>query len=110
MTDKKKLKKVEDFVKEEFSVSEDLEEEIVKNVYEPYFDLGGVAVKGATYYLTVDDIADIARHFANWQKKQSIKKACEWLSEYAGNYNYSESDYDHGEEEMVIEFKKAMED
>jgi hypothetical protein len=27
------------------------------------FDLGGIAVKGATYYLTVEDLKDIARHF-----------------------------------------------
>jgi len=47
-------------------VCEDLEEEIKRCVYEPFFDLDGVAVKGATHYLTVEDVADIARHFAQW--------------------------------------------
>lgn len=30
-----------------------------------YFDLDGIAVKGATYYLTVNDLKDIARDFYN---------------------------------------------
>ena len=60
-------------VKEE-PVSNDLEREIKHYVYDPYFDLNGVAVKGATDYLTVEDVADIARHFAQWQKKQEAKK------------------------------------
>ena len=54
--------------------SNDLEREIKHYVYDPYFDLNGVAVKGATDYLTVEDVADIARHFAQWQKKQEAKK------------------------------------
>ena len=54
----------------EESVSEDLEIEIKHCIYEPFFDLDGVAIKGATKYLTVEDIADIARYFANWQKGQ----------------------------------------
>lgn len=56
-------------------VSEGLEEEIKRNVYDPFFDLNGVAIKGATGYLTVEDVADIARHFANWQKQQMMKDA-----------------------------------
>lgn len=28
-----------------------------------FADLDGVAVKGVTYYLTVEDIKDIAKHF-----------------------------------------------
>jgi hypothetical protein len=59
---------------EEEAVSKDLEREIKHYVYDPYFDLNGVAVKGATDYLTVEDVADIARHFAQWQKKQEAKK------------------------------------
>jgi len=58
-------------------VSEDLEEEINRCIYKPFFDLDGVAVKGATYYLTVEDVADIARHFAKWQKEQMMKEAVE---------------------------------
>lgn len=45
---------------------EGLEKEIERCVIEPYYDLNGVAVKGATAYLTVNDVADIARHFAQW--------------------------------------------
>lgn len=59
---------------QEEHVSEDLEAEIKRYVYDPYFNLNGVAVKGATEYLTVEDVADIARHFANWQKQQMMAK------------------------------------
>ena len=59
---------------EEEPVSNDLEREIKHYVYDPYFDLNGVAVKEATDYLTVEDVADIARHFAQWQKKQEAKE------------------------------------
>ena len=75
------LGKVRDFIDtlevkdvNEEPVSNDLEREIKHYVYDPYFDLNGVAVKGATDYLTVEDVADIARHFAQWQKKQEAKE------------------------------------
>ena len=55
-------------------ISEDLEEEIERWVYNPYFDLDGVAVKGATHYLTVEDVADIARQFAEWGKETMRKQ------------------------------------
>ena len=55
---------------EEEPVNNELEEEIKRYVYDPYFDLNGVAVKGATHYIEVEDIAEIARHFAEWQNKQ----------------------------------------
>ncbi len=58
----------------EESVSEDLEKEIERWVYSPYFDLDGVAVKGATHYLTVEDVADIARQFAEWGKETMRKQ------------------------------------
>lgn len=45
---------------------DELEEEIERCVIEPYYDLDGVAVKGATAYITVNDVADLARHFAQW--------------------------------------------
>lgn len=38
-------------------------EEALNSLDDAYFDLGGIAVKGATYYLTVEDLKDIARHF-----------------------------------------------
>lgn len=40
----------------------DLEKEL-KNLDDTLFDLDGVAVKGATSYLTVEDVKDIAKHF-----------------------------------------------
>ena len=52
-----------------------LEEEIQHKVYDLLFDLDGVAFKGATAYATVDDVAYIARHFAQWQKEQMTKEA-----------------------------------
>ena len=40
----------------------DLEKEI-NSLDDAYFDLDGIAVVGATYYITVEDLKDIARHF-----------------------------------------------
>ena len=78
------LGKVRDFIDtlevkdvNEEPVSNDLEREIKHYVYDPYFDLNGVAVKGATDYLTVEDVADIARHFVQWQKEQLMENAVE---------------------------------
>ncbi|MBR1377996.1 MAG: hypothetical protein IJ557_02575 [Bacteroidaceae bacterium] len=41
----------------------DLEKYLKENIEDVFFDLDGVAVKGATSYLTVEDIKDIAKHF-----------------------------------------------
>ena len=41
----------------------DLEKHLKEDIEDVYFDLNGVAVKGATYYLTVEDIKEIAKHF-----------------------------------------------
>ena len=41
----------------------DLEKHLKEDIEDVFFDLNGVAVKGATYYLTVEDVKDIARHF-----------------------------------------------
>ena len=41
----------------------DLEKHLKEDIGDVLFDLNGVAVKGATYYLTVEDVKDIARHF-----------------------------------------------
>ena len=49
--------------------SDDLEKEI-KDIQQDYKE-NGCNLDG--------DIDFIARHFANWQKKQMITKACEWL-------------------------------
>jgi len=44
----------------------DLEAEIERMIYDPLYDLDGVAIKYATKYITVEDVADLARHFAEW--------------------------------------------
>lgn len=58
---------------------DELEKEIERCIIEPYYDLDGVAVKGATAYITVNDVADIARHFAEWgaehAREQMMKDA-----------------------------------
>ena len=41
----------------------DLEKHLKEDIEDVFFDLDGVAVKGATHYLTVEDIKDIAKHF-----------------------------------------------
>jgi len=41
----------------------DLEKHLKEDIEDVLFDLDGVAVKGATHYLTVEDIKDIAKHF-----------------------------------------------
>lgn len=38
-------------------------EKALNSLDDAYFDLGGIAVIGATYYLTVEDLKDIASHF-----------------------------------------------
>ena len=99
-------------VKEE-PVSNDLEREIKHYVYDPYFDLNGVAVKGATDYLTVEDVADIARHFAQWQKEQMITKACNYLFSHMGlSVTFFDDDIveDIERSEFIKKFRIAMED
>ena len=41
----------------------DLEKHLKEDIEDVFFDLDGVAVKGATHYLTVEDVKDIAKHF-----------------------------------------------
>lgn len=40
-----------------------LEEEIKRMVYDVVYDLDGPAIMGTSEYLSVEDIASIARHF-----------------------------------------------
>ena len=56
---------------------EGLEEEIQHQVYDCLFDLDGVAIKGTSAYASVDDVAYIARHFAQWQKEKDKVKNTE---------------------------------
>ena len=54
---------------------------------------------------------DIARHFAQWQKEQTINKACEWLKENIYNRVYKCNDgLGFPTAAFLAEFKKAMED
>ena len=41
----------------------DLEKHLKEDIEDVFFDLNGVAVQGATHYLTVEDVKDIAKHF-----------------------------------------------
>ena len=41
----------------------DLEKHLKEDIEDVFFDLNGVAVKGATHYLTVEDVKDVAKHF-----------------------------------------------
>lgn len=41
----------------------DLEKHLKEDIDDVLFDLNGVAVKGATHYLTVEDVKYIAKHF-----------------------------------------------
>lgn len=41
----------------------DLEKHLKEDIEDVFFDLNGVAVKGATHCLTVEDVKDIAKHF-----------------------------------------------
>lgn len=50
----------------EATISKGLEEEIKRMVYDVVYDLDGPAIKGTSEYLSVEDIAYIARHFAEW--------------------------------------------
>ena len=43
--------------------TDDLETEIKRWVYEPFFDLDGIAIAGTSLYATVEDMEHIARHF-----------------------------------------------
>jgi hypothetical protein len=41
----------------------DLEKHLKEDIEDVLFDLDGVAVKGATHYLTVEDVKYLAKHF-----------------------------------------------
>ena len=41
----------------------DLEKHLKEDIEDVFFDLAGVAVKGATSYLTVEDVKNIAKYF-----------------------------------------------
>jgi len=41
------------------------------------YDLDGPAIKGTSEYLSVEDVAFIARHFAEWGRKQVLQEIYE---------------------------------
>lgn len=50
----------------------DLKKHLKEDIEDVFFDLNGVAVKGATHYLTVEDVKDIAKHFYELGLKAQI--------------------------------------
>jgi hypothetical protein len=60
----------------------DLDKHLKEDIEDTLFDLNGVAVIGATHYLTVDDVKEIAKHFfelgifsqLTWQDIELIAK------------------------------------
>lgn len=87
----------------EYPVCEGLEEEIERCVIEPYYDLDGVAVKGATVYITVNDVADLARHFAEW----GYLRAAEKYNEVEYNRQRAEESVPNDLEEAAKEYAKT---
>lgn len=59
-------------MKNQLELSDGLEEEIKRMVYDVVYDLDGPAIMGTSEYLSVEDIAAIARHFAEWGARHSI--------------------------------------
>ena len=93
------------------------------------FDLDGVAVQGATHYLTVEDVKDIAKHFyelglrakdvneiiktaedhayfagSENAREKLIDKACEWLKKWDAYRVCLEGNKDW----FIEQFRKAM--
>ena len=75
--------------------SEDLEEEI-KRKYESNIGL----------MMPIEDFRKLILHFVNWQKNQTINKACEWLQKHINDYLVHGRDIDF----LYDDFCKAMED
>lgn len=57
------LQKAEDIIDTLEVKKVDLEKYLKEDIEDVFFDLDGVAIKGATHYLTVEDVKDIAKHF-----------------------------------------------
>ena len=50
----------------------DLEKVLKEGIEDVFYDLDGVAVKGTTHYITVEDVKDIAKHFFELGLKAQI--------------------------------------
>ena len=108
----------------------DLEEEL-ERLDRILYDLDGVAIKGATCYLTVEDVKYIAKRFyelglkakdvneiiktaedhayfagSENTREKLIEKACKWLRKELVNFE----DYSGMGEELISDFRKAMEE
>ena len=95
------------------------------------YDLDGIAIKGATCYLTVEDVKYIAKRFyelglkakdvneiiktaedhayfagSENTREKLIDKACKWLRKELVNFE----DYSGMGEELISDFRKAMEE
>lgn len=106
--------RVLDAIESEKPMQEELEEEIQHQVYDLLFDLDGVAIKGATAYATVDDVAYIARHFAKWgaehAREQMMSNAVEGTVYGNGVYTWVAGDipsqFKYGDKVRVIVLPK----
>ena len=56
---------------------EDLEQKIEEDIYGSLYELGegNICIMGGSGILTLDDVASIARYFAEWQKSKMLEKA-----------------------------------
>lgn len=100
----------------------DQEEVDLNHEIEVYFQFwydnesGGV-IKPDRWLTQMDDLYAVARHFAKWQKKQIIGKACEWVRthrdddffELVPEYNYCGAG-NLNIDKMVEEFRKYLEE
>jgi hypothetical protein len=57
---------------------------------------------------TYEQMHEIARHFANWQKERVIEKAYDWLND--NFFQYGEDGTDNNGCSILYDFKHAMED
>jgi hypothetical protein len=83
--------------------SEEKSKEILRQ-----FNFAGLHNGRKVYGFALDGMKQIAR----WKRDQMIKKACEWLKDNIDDY-YSVGDggdeFDGYFDEMIVDFKKAME-
>jgi len=71
--------------------------------------MGGASVLSEEEYMRFNMNLDFKNGYEQ-AEKDTIGRAIKWLEEHADNYNGSESAYDHMEEEMITDFRKAMEE
>ena len=97
---------------DEEPVSNDLEAEFVLYLKHKFnIPQEGNTLKTNGWNPSPYDILDIAKHFAQWQKEQTIEKACEWLSKVSiedMHYQYNDFDTSEGWYKFIEDFKNYM--